>query len=445
MLHHLCIIFFACYVLVPYASPAKSLHCAGLDGTPTSVQRGQHSGRPTATAAGAAGEVLEGRSTAPAPSVVLLPSIQSLDDLFDAISEHRPGTVQRFSSQGQQNGIRVVLEADLGGRTLEAPTRTHQLLIPPGLKLRLLNGALHLPHSVIILVGPGAEVELERVDIRGRGIHEHGLITVEGAGASATLRQCAITGGGEGGTVTEQVHGVLVAKGGQAVLQHCTIMKATKCGIHVQNKGSAAQVTSTMVQQCDEHGYLARGRGKLVLERSIAHSNGGDGFCADKRGMLQAGPGCRSERNGWIGFRAHIGARLLAGEGCYAGGNGHDGYTAHGLGSRLDAGPGCIAEHNGGTGFVAGAGARLWAGPKCTAQHNMEGGFWARKNGHLHALRECSAIQNAEAGFQAGGAAALIAESGCRAESNGNSSSDQWVQEDRGTLHRLRASVDSSV
>jgi hypothetical protein len=313
--------------------------------------------------------------------------MQSVDDLSAAISEHTPTTVGSSSSLGQQDGIQVILEANLGGRRLQGNESTQQLLIPPGLKLRLLNGALHLPHSVIILVEPGAELELEGVDIRGRGVHERGLITIEGAGASATLRQCAITG--VPGLATkgskEQVLGVLIAKGGQAVLQHCTITAATWCGINVQDEGSTAQVSSTMVQQCNGGGFTVHSSGKLKVERSIAHNNKGMGFAATMKGVLEAGPGCRSERNEGPGFMASWGGRLVAGEGCYAGGNKEHGFVSSLGGSRLVAGPGCIAEHNGGAGFVAEYEAQLQAGPRCTAQNNQGEGFSAVHGGSLHA------------------------------------------------------------
>jgi hypothetical protein len=318
----------------------------------------------------------------------------------------------------QQGSVRVVLDVDLCGRTLEDPQRTRNLVIPPGLRLRLCNGALHLPNAVTLVVGPGAELELVGMDIKGRGRPERGLITVEGEGASATLCQCTITG--VRGSVTEpseQAHGLLVAKGGSAVVQQCSVLKATNSGVCVQGASSTATVSRTMVQQCDWHGFLAVSRGKLTIELSIALKNKRSGFCALKDGSLEAGPECRSEMNGGSGFDACWGGQLVAGEGCYASGNQHGGYSSYLQGSLLQAGPGCIAEHNSQFGFQAEHCAQLLAGPGCIARHNTR------------------------TGFSCGGGSELVAGPGCHAEGNGQGEEDQWLHWHGAKLTRMSASV----
>jgi hypothetical protein len=308
---------------------------------------------------------------------------------------------------GQQGSVLIVLDVDLCDRTLEDPGRTHNIVIPAGLRLRLCNGGLHLPNAVTVVVGPGAELELVGMDIKGRGRPERGLITVEGAGATATLHQCTITGVRHRVSKrSEQAHGLLVAQGGSAVVRQCRVLKATKCGICVQGVGSTATVSWAMVEQCDKHGFAARSSGQLTVKIGIALRNKAHGFYAEGGSSLVAGPGCRSERNEGSGFDATWGGQLVAGEGCYAGGNQHDGFYSSGRsllkGSLLQAGTGCIAEHNEGCGFWVDYGGKLLAGPGCIARHNSVAGFY------------CD-----------GG---LVAEPGCHAEGNGAGEEDQWVQ-----------------
>jgi hypothetical protein len=318
---------------------------------------------------------------------------------------------------GQQGSVLIVLDVDLCGRTLEDPQRTRSIVIPPGLRLRLCNGSLHLPNQATVVVGPGAQLELVGVDIKGVGRRDTGLITVEGEGASATLRQCTITGMRHSVSKRiEQAHGLLVAKGGSAIVQQCNVLKATNCGICVDGYGSTATVTRTMVQQCDRQGFSALFNGKLTIELSVALRNQHSGFYAKSEGSLVAGPGCRSERNGWSGFEAFDRGQLVAGEGCYAGGNTCHGYSSVWHGSVLQAGPGCIAEHNKGCGFYALGGAKLLAGPGCIAEYNANAGFAAKGDS------TCGE---------------LVAGPGCHAARNGQGQKDQWVQWEGGMLTRL--------
>jgi hypothetical protein len=386
------------------------------------------------------------------PRVITLSQIDSLKDLAEAMSSSTPNAVEDTSSPGQQGtGIQVILEVDLNGRTLAAPVLSSPLLIPPGIKIRLSNGSLHMPEDMYVLVGPGAELEAVRVEFRGSGKHWKGLITVEGEGASAALHQCAITGV-TGGSPSHLAHGVLVAKGGRAALQNCVVQQATSRGIWVQGEGSTVTAASTMVQHCGGAGFAAADSGKLVAERCIAHSNTQFGFVGEHSGMLEAGAGCRAELNGLTGFLAYSG-QLVAREGCYAGWNKGDGYWAYGSGGRLHAGAGCIAEHNGGCGFVTSDSAQILTGPECIAEHNGNAGYSAGTHGqlkagagsvaahnqgtgflvtwsgHLHAAMGCSAMHNVEAGFRVQYSnAKLTAEAGCTAEGNGRSPDDDWVQ-----------------
>jgi hypothetical protein len=322
-------------------------------------------------------------------------------------------------ADGQKVSALVTLNVDLGGRTLEDPKRTKNLEVPAGLRLRLHNGALHLPNLVTVVVGPGAQLELVGMNIEGRGRRDRGLVTVEGDGASAVLCQCTITGirrriSGP----SEQAHGLLVAQGGSAVVQQCSVVRATNCGICVQGEGSTATVSRTMVQQCDANGFSAGARGKLAIELSIALSNRFCGFYAGVEASLAAGPGCRSERNGASGFTASEAGQLVAGEGCYAGGNKLHGYMSAWPGSLLQAGPGCIAERNASYGFQAFHGARLLAGPGCIARHNGRAGFRVDLS-------------------YAGSLCELVAEPGCHAEGNGHSEEDQWEQVAGSRLTRM--------
>jgi hypothetical protein len=396
------------------ATPA--LLSAGLHTPPTS-RRGQRCNRISCSSQAAAGALTfqvsnKGTPSAPGAKTVSLPNIQSIKDLTSAMRRHKP------KADGQKVSALVTLNVDLGGRNLEDPKRTRNLEIPAGLRLRLSNGALHLPNLVTLVVGPGAELELVGVDIKGRGRRDRGLITVEGAGASATLRQCTITGIRRSSSKPRDcAHGLLVAQGGSAVVQQCSVVRATDCGICVQGEGSTAAVSRTLVQQCDVDGFSVVSDGKLTVELSISLSNTCDGFYAGPKGSLVAGPGCRSERNGASDFGASRGGQLVAGEGCYAGGNKNNGYSSSNPGSLLQAGPGCIAEHNAGCGFQASNGARLSAGPGCIARHNGRAGF--------------------SVGFSMGSLCELAAEPGCHAEGNGKGEEDQWVQEAGSRLTRM--------
>jgi hypothetical protein len=375
-----------------------------------------------------ASQASQGTPSSCSPSIITLSHIESLKDLAQAISSSNPGGV-RYGQQG--TGIQVILEVDLNGRTLAAPDLAMPLELPPGLKLRLCNGSLHMLGLTFVRVGPGAELDAVRVEFRGSGQFWKGIVTVEGEGASAILHQCTITGSSDD-SPEDRAHGLLVAEGGTVALQSCIVQQASECGIQVEGEGSTVSATSTMVLRCEGSGFAAKNSGQLVAERCSAHSNMGYGFLSENKGVLKAGAGCRSELNEVAGFMADSSGQLVAGEGCFAGWNKGDGYRSYASGSHLQAGAGCSAEHNGGSGFLAKCRAQLQAGPECIARHNRGAGFLAAWSGHLHAARGCSAVHNAEAGFRVQDDAKLTADPGCKAEGNGKSHDDDWVEEPAG-------------
>jgi hypothetical protein len=225
-----------------------------------------------------------------------------------------------------------------------------------------------------VLVGPGAQLEAVRVQVEGSGQFLRGLITVEGEAASATLRQCIITGGRDDSSAHLAL-GLLVAEGGRAALQNCVVQKVTMTGVYVCDVGSSISATSTMVNMCAHYGFAAAGSGKLVAERCIAHSNAWSGFLSENKGVLEVRAGCRSEVNEGSGFFADSG-QLVVGEGCYAGLNKNHGYYSWGSKGRLQAGAGCIAVHNGGSGFHAATTPSFRLGPRAQLGTMAEQATW---------------------------------------------------------------------
>jgi hypothetical protein len=223
-------------------------------------------------------------------------------------------------------------------------TANSSINIPPGLKLRLLNGTVLLPEGGIISISPGAALEMVRISIYGRGRYEHGLVDIQGQGATALLRQCTITGtrnhlNHSGG------HGVRVSQGGDAILDRCWLSKAGFCGLWVEG---LAYARGCFASRCFGSGYAARRGGRLTVARSVAIDNPGSGFIANGQGStVVAWEGCRAENNRGAGFYASGGGELVAGCDCVAKNNFHSVFMALGPGSSMQVGPGCTAEDNG--------------------------------------------------------------------------------------------------
>jgi hypothetical protein len=302
-----------------------------------------------------AGDVCDHQPSTATPKTVILSDIQSFDQLRAAISEHSAGQPVDADTQDEdvpgdsgspehsspssvtesQGGIRLILECDLGGRELQNPAETFPYIVrpdfvPPGVKLRLVNGSLHLPRfSILYVNSPGAQLELERLTIQGNVEPSHGVVMVGGVGTSVVLRHCTIIGP-KYPLILIPHHvpgsGVMVIKGGHATLESCAIQNI---GIHVQDEHSTAEAINCTVQRAPRHGFSVSEGGGLSVHLSIAHNNKGAGFFASGPGtQLEVGAFCRSERNGQGGFLAQSGSKVVIGESCYAGDNGGPAFKA---------------------------------------------------------------------------------------------------------------------
>jgi hypothetical protein len=292
------------------------------------------------------------------------------------------------------------------------------ILSQPGLTLRLSNGGLALQEDMIE-VAPGASLELYNMVISSDGVRDlghsdsedRGVVYINGEGASAYMEHCTITAvapaAGEDQQPTIKCHAVLVAGGGRATLDSCTLEAATGSGLHVQGTNSRAFAIGCTAQRCAGDGFSAAGGARVTLQRCSALNNSGAGFCAAGSGArLVAGSLCKAEHNAGPGF--HVGQQgyLHAEGGAVARLNQGDGYSAHGAGSHLKAGSACIASANGmqhpGSGSSASSRSSHDSGavrPNDNGYH----GFHASGGAHITAGKRCASSSNAGAGFLAEG------------------------------------------
>jgi hypothetical protein len=306
------------------------------------------------------------------------------------------------------------ISIDMGGRTVAASgtQATPSLTVQPGSSVSLSNGGLVLPPGCVLGVAPGAALELINMDISGQGAPGCGLMTVRGAGATATLQKCHVSS-------TNREKGssdaVLVAAGATAALKECSLTAAAGDGLSVRGEGSSATAASCVVNGSRGNGFVVRMGGRLSASLCTASNNRGAGFRATGAGSrLEAGAACRAFGNGAQGFNAEGMAKLTCGKGCTATGNAGSGFRAQGAGALLEAGPECRAEGSGGNGFFAFEGGKLVAGEGCIASGSTWAGFIAREGAsELTAGVGCQSTGNSAQGFNAEGGAKLVAGDNC--------------------------------
>jgi hypothetical protein len=127
------------------------------------------------------------------------------------------------------------------------------LAVAAGSTVQLYNGVLALPSGCVLMVNPGATLELNQVKISGRGTSGHGLVSIRGEGAVATMKGCHVEG-------TRRLRGstdaVLVADGGKATLEECTLTAPLVMGS--ASGAQAAQQMHTAVWLMDAGGMALR-------------------------------------------------------------------------------------------------------------------------------------------------------------------------------------------
>jgi hypothetical protein len=307
-----------------------------------------------------------------------------------------------------------IISIDMAGRTVAADSAqaTPNLTVKPGSSVRLSNGGLALPPGCVLGVGPVAALHLVNMDISGQGASDCGLVTIKGAGATASLQKCQVSCSSRGQGSSDAV---LVADGGKAALQDCFLTAAAGDGLSVKGAGSSATANSCVAHRNNGSGFAVRMGGLLSAALCTASNNKGAGFLATGAGSrLEAGPACRAFGNGAQGFNAEDKAKLTCGRGCTATGNAGSGFRAHGTGSLLEAGPQCRAEGSGNNGFFAMEGGKLVAGEGCIAKGSIWAGFNAKEGAsELAAGPGCQSICNSAQGFNVAGGAKLTAGEGC--------------------------------
>jgi hypothetical protein len=202
--------------------------------------------------------------------------------------------------KGAKSSSPCTINIDMAGTTLGAPLPAPGLKLSAGITLRLSNGVLSLPPGCVLEVGPGAALELINMEISGQGSHEHGLVTVRGPGAVATLQQCRIRG-----QVIKDAQGsvkcdaVTVIAGARATLTDCSLTAAAGDGLSVRDAGSSASAADCVANGCGGNGYVVRLGGSLSAVLCTASMNKGAGFIALGNGSrLEAGPACKSSGEG---------------------------------------------------------------------------------------------------------------------------------------------------
>jgi hypothetical protein len=351
-------------------------------------------------------------ATSAAASKPVVTTIQQLQALFAGIQPHlrpKPNAWDLDLDLHNQS----LLSTGYPSTSSSSSSAALVIDVPEGARVRLSNGSLFLMRHSHIRVNQNSLLQLDNINITGvgptTGNQGHGLLLVQGKGATAILNKCKVIMCSWPRPEECRPDCVHVGEGAAATLNACTLSGSVWAGLGVRGNATATASHCT-ADDCEFAGFACWGGGQLSVnnctsthnkDKSLSIWPHGHGFVSAYRGsVMEVGPGCTALFNGGAGFLSDEGAVMKVQEGCTSSHNHGAGFAARDAETLIIVGSGCKALSNRKQGFCASGGACIKITERSIASTNGGSGFCAKgKHSVIEAGPGCAATTNWGHGF----------------------------------------------